>query len=198
MVFHRDIIPVAFPVRFKVLPDGAFIFAMRGNNHLRAPEDPFQDGFVIHEHVPGGGPQKQFYAGTGVFVEPFDFFEVVIGTPQQKGVVGVGRLGSHPVFLFQFFKGGRLWDGIGLLHKTGDTPSYGSPAFGCDIPLVGKSRLSEMYLVVNQTGKEVIPPEVYHPGIGVRQVRPDPSNPVPFNQQITFCDPAFVDKAGIF
>ena len=55
---------------------------MSGDQQGRFGEKPFQGGYIIYQHIPGGRAHKYFYTAGCAGIYPLDFIDIVGGRPQ--------------------------------------------------------------------------------------------------------------------
>ena len=86
-----------------------------------------------------------------MFVESVETSHIVVGCPKEETIVHVAFLCCQREFLIKCFEGGGLRHGIGHIEETGHTPSRSGTTLTVDICLLRQSRLTEMYMIVDDT-----------------------------------------------
>src|SRR5690606_29432594 len=109
----------------------------------------------------------------------------IVGTPEQKGIIGEGRSTGNFEFPFQGINSGGLWIGIGLFHKRSDTPGYRGPTFRTDRSLMGKPRLPKMYLIVYCPRDDILAVNIYYLGPTGGNIRVQFLDDLTFQQNIS-------------
>lgn len=128
---------------------------MGGNQHIRTVEYIQQAVHFIHQHITGTGAHEQLDAANAVFVQLVKFRIVVVGCSEVAGMVDDTLLIQQVEFGIQGIQryGQRI--GIGHVHNGSHPAGSRCTAFRQNICLMGKTRITKMYMVVDNAGQQV-------------------------------------------
>jgi hypothetical protein len=85
-----------------------------------------------------------------------NLFEVIMRGTNEEGIVRQRMLGGNLKFILQQLMGEHRWNGVGHLHKTGNTSGHSSTRFTVNSCLVREAWLSKMHLIINGARKKML------------------------------------------
>ena len=137
-----------------VAADDVLVFAVCGDEHVRAAEDASQTVHAVHQHVARAGAHEELDAAHARPVQAGEEGVVVIGGAEVARVVHYALLCQQRLFLLQCFEGhgGRV--GVGHVHDGGHSARGCGAALAEDVGLVRQSGVAEVHMVVDDAGQQ--------------------------------------------
>jgi hypothetical protein len=116
-------------------------------------EQPSYFRIVVNEHAACGASHEEFHPWYAGVVGMQDFIKVGVCRPDEECIVGCRGFGCTGHFLLPCLDSGGERGGVWHIEKRRYAPCYGCTAFGCDVALLGHSRIAEMHMLVNHAGE---------------------------------------------
>ena len=148
------------PLRHRKLHVGAhgrLVFGMHRQQHVCSAEQRIECFRSIHEHVARARTEEGLQPADRGGIRAQHFVQVVVGDTHVERVVHHRRGRTERILRFEQFLRERLRNGVRHLHETGDATGGGTRTAMEDILLVGQSRLPEVHLIIDGTGKQIAP-----------------------------------------
>ena len=134
---------------------------MSCDQHICSVENVQQTVTFVYQHITGAGTHKEFDAAYPMLVQLAELCVIIIGGTEVAGMVDNTLLIQKIELLFKCIESGSQWLCVRHVHDGSDTTGSSCTAFGKDIRFMGQSRITEMYMVVNDTRKQTAAGGIY-------------------------------------
>lgn len=134
---------------------------MSCDQHICSVENVQQTVTFVYQHITGARTHKEFDAAYPMLVQLAELCVIIIGGTEVAGMVDNTLLIQKIEFLFKCIERGSQWLCVRHVHDGSDTTGSSCTAFGKDVRFMGQSRITEMYMVVNDTRKQTAAGGIY-------------------------------------
>lgn len=142
--------------------DDGGVFTMRHDGQrCCSGEDCLQRFLTVDQHVACAAAHKQFDARNAVNIQLSEQMDIVVGGSEEETVVDMAASLAQCELLFQRLQRCGLRNSVRHIKERGDTTVGGSTALALDIGLVGKARLTEMDMGIDDARQNKTPRGIY-------------------------------------
>ena len=174
------------------------MFAVRDDHDRRILKDALESRRIVNQHVAGRRTHEDLYAAGLPDFQGLDLLDVAVGRAEIETIVGRATMLGQRILVGQGLSRRGLGVHVRHVHEAGDPTSDGCRGLGRQVPLVGKPRFTEVYLVVDHAGHEQPPGGVDHVDAVARgDRRPDPADSLALDEDVRVTGFTLVNEARI-
>ena len=155
MISHFRVIAIFLLVGGCIGTDDVLVFAMGSDEHTGIGKDILEGFHAVHEHIAGAGAHEELHATDVLLVQFSQIIRIVVRRSEVEGIVHDALGGGILELVFQSFEGCGLRIGVRHVHVAGHASGCCCHAFSVHVGLVCQARVTEMYMVIDDTREEI-------------------------------------------